>query len=29
MSPRALRTRFAIPPPWLKIVYSDPEWEGI
>ena len=25
---RALETRFAITPPWLKIVYTDPEWEG-
>ncbi len=28
IGPRALATRFAITPPWLKIVYSDPEWEG-
>ena len=25
---RALRTRFAILPPWQKLVYADPEWEG-
>ena len=28
LGPGALRTRFAITPPWLKIVYADPEWEG-
>jgi hypothetical protein len=28
LGPRALTARFAIVPPWLKIVYSDPEWEG-
>jgi hypothetical protein len=25
---RALATRFAITPPWQKLVYADPEWEG-
>jgi hypothetical protein len=25
---RAQRTRFAITPPWQKLVYFDPEWEG-
>ena len=28
LGPGALRTRFAIPPPWQKVVYADPEWEG-
>ena len=28
LGPGALRTRFAITPPWQKIVDADPEWEG-
>jgi hypothetical protein len=27
LDPSARRTRFAVDPPWRKIVYFDPEWE--
>jgi hypothetical protein len=25
---RARATRFAVTPPWQKLVYLDPEWKG-
>ncbi len=28
LGPKALAIGFAITPPWQKVVYADPEWEG-